>query len=229
MQVVLLHALPLDGSMWANLASVLPDNTIAPTLYGLGTTMQDWAGGVLDLTDNDHLVVVGNSVGGSCALEIAAAAPERVEAIVLIGAKANHRPQPDVRDAAVQLLRDEGIAGAWPQLWAPLFGQFTDSAIVDAARTIALRQDVNDIINGVQVFHGRRNLDQFGAHWPKPMVMINGALDTSPSPNTAIDLAKSAKRGVAHIVAGCGHYVSIERSGVVSAHLVELIEALAGG
>ena len=59
------------------------------------------------------------------------------------------------------------------------------------------------------------------------MVMINGALDTSPSPNVAIELARSARCGVAHIVGGCGHYVSIERIATVSTLLGDLFEALA--
>src|ERR1700733_2868413 len=102
MQLVLLHALPFDMTMWANCMQLLPGKTIAPTLYVYGESIEDWAEAVLELTSDGALVVVGNSVGGSCALEVARQAPRRVKAIVLIGAKAGVRPDPLFRDESVR-------------------------------------------------------------------------------------------------------------------------------
>ena len=87
--MLFLHALPLDGSMWAGHMDLLPGSTYAPTLYGFGNTIEEWAAGALDVANNDQLIVVGCSVGGSCALEIAMAAPDRVAALVLLA------PTPD--------------------------------------------------------------------------------------------------------------------------------------
>jgi pimeloyl-ACP methyl ester carboxylesterase len=70
-QLVLLHALPLDGTMWADEMQLRPDATIAPTLYSFGESIVGWARAVLNLVTEDAFVVVGNSVGGSCSLEIA--------------------------------------------------------------------------------------------------------------------------------------------------------------
>ena len=69
MQLVLLHALPLDGRMWDAVQSILSD-TFAPTLYELGGSVQEWAHAILDECSDEELLVVGNSVGGSCALEV---------------------------------------------------------------------------------------------------------------------------------------------------------------
>lgn len=66
---------------------------IRPNLYGLGESLEAWAGGVLDLVSTGPLILVGSSVGGSCALEVARLAPDRVAAVALIGAKAGHRPK----------------------------------------------------------------------------------------------------------------------------------------
>lgn len=49
MELVLLHALPLDGSMWANELRLPFDAAIAPTLYLMGDSLESWARGVLDL------------------------------------------------------------------------------------------------------------------------------------------------------------------------------------
>ena len=98
--LLLLHALPLDGSMWAGQMDLLPESTYAPTLYGFGNTVEAWANEVLQLATNDRLIVVGCSVGGSCALEVAVTAPERVAALVLIGTKAKHDPDPALHASA---------------------------------------------------------------------------------------------------------------------------------
>ena len=77
--------------MWAGQQQVLPGSTYAPTLYPLGDNIEAWAAAVLKLAKGDRLIAVGCSVGGSCALELAVAAPDRIAALVLIGTKAGHR------------------------------------------------------------------------------------------------------------------------------------------
>lgn len=105
MKLVLLHALPFDGRMWADQRDLLPGSTIAPDLYGLGESIEEWAPAIVDRTDGEELIVVGASMGGSCALEVAALAPDRVAAVVLGGAKAGHRPEPEFRDEVVRGVR----------------------------------------------------------------------------------------------------------------------------
>jgi len=70
-ELLFLHALPLDGSMWAGQRHLLPGSTYTPTLYPFGDSIEAWAAAALKLAKNDRLVVVGCSVGGSCALELA--------------------------------------------------------------------------------------------------------------------------------------------------------------
>lgn len=63
--LLLLHALPLDASMWAGVDRPRSASTIAPTLYGHGDSMEAWAHAILDLTDVGPLVVVGSSAGAN--------------------------------------------------------------------------------------------------------------------------------------------------------------------
>jgi len=109
--LLFLHALPLDGSMWTRQMDVLPGGTYAPTLYPLGTTLRDWAIEALALAKEEKLIVVGCSVGGSCALEVAKLAPDRCASLILIGTKPKHRPQPDLRNEALATIANEGLAG----------------------------------------------------------------------------------------------------------------------
>lgn len=212
MRLVLLHALPFDATMWRGEFDLDVESTVAPTLYGLGDTLAAWAAAVLDLAGDGPLLVVGNSVGGSCAIELARLAPDRVAAIVLVGAKAAVRPEPAVRDEAIRRLSERGMAAAWPKYWKPLFGPHTHPDVVAFARRIAFAQPVDDVIRGVRVFHDRADRADVARTWPKPLVVVSGDHDRSPSPATAAALAASAPRGRLHVVEDCGHYVSLERT-----------------
>lgn len=120
MRLVLLHALPFDHRMWDLTPSV--EGAYSPTLYGSGDSVQQWAAAVLGELPSDDLFVVGNSIGGSCALEMARAAPERVRGVVLIGTKIGVRPDPVARDAVIAQLREKGVEAAWRRYWRPLLG-----------------------------------------------------------------------------------------------------------
>lgn len=158
--LVLLHALPLDGTMWTDDMHLEFDCVIAPTLYELGDSLEEWAGAVLDLAGSGPLVLFGSSVGGSCALEVAHLAPDRVAAVVLVGAKAAHHPDPSFRDEVIRVLTDGGMVKGWPRFWRPLFGSQADPAAADTARRIALQQDINDVIHGVRMFHSGSRPDR---------------------------------------------------------------------
>jgi pimeloyl-ACP methyl ester carboxylesterase len=119
---LLLHALPLDGSMWAEQQGLMPA-THAPTLYALGDTVSEWAAAVLSEVQGRRLIVAGSSVGGSCALEMAALAPDRIAGLVLIGTKAGHRPDPVLHTNAVAALCGQGVEAAWEMFWASLFSR----------------------------------------------------------------------------------------------------------
>jgi pimeloyl-ACP methyl ester carboxylesterase len=123
LELLFLHALPLDGSMWAGQKQLLPGSTYTPTLYPFGDSIEAWAAAALKVAKGDRLVVVGCSVGGSCALELAVAAPERVAALVLIGTKAVHRPDPALHASALEMLQEKGLEEAWKVFWAPLFSR----------------------------------------------------------------------------------------------------------
>jgi len=209
-RVVLLHGLPFDGRMWEGERELVPGGTIAPALYRLGESLEEWAQGVLALVGEEPIVVVGCSAGGSCALEVAAAAPEQVLGIVLVGAKAGVRADPGMRDEAVRMLRRHGMEAAWKTYWRPLFGRNTPEGVLASAREMALGQEVEDIVRGVRAFHDRRDLTDFALTWPRPLVVISGDQDRTPLPGTAARITAAPNRRF-HLVEDCGHYVNLER------------------
>jgi pimeloyl-ACP methyl ester carboxylesterase len=226
LELLFLHALPLDGSMWAGQKQLLPGSTYTPTLYPFGDSIEAWAAAALKVAKGDRLVVVGCSVGGSCALELAAAAPERVAALVLIGTKAVHRPDPALHASALEMLQEKGLEEAWKVFWAPLFSRSAKSRVVSDAKRIMLRQSPLDVARGVTAFHSRQSRDQFLSAFPRPVIVVTGADDVTPGPKASTAQADSAQHGRLHIVPDCGHYVPLERPECLNSILQEVIDAL---
>jgi pimeloyl-ACP methyl ester carboxylesterase len=225
LELLLLHALPLDGSMWAGQKELLPGSTYAPTLYGLGDSVEEWAVEALKLVKGNRLIVVGCSVGGSCALELAAAAPDRVAALVLIGTKAGHRPDPALHASALETIQQKGLDEAWRVFWRPLFSNSANSQVISDAKRIALRLSPQEVGCGVTVFHSRRGRDQFLSVFPRPVVIVTGADDSAPGLEVSAAQARSAPHGHLHIVPKCGHYVPLERPESMNSILREVIAA----
>ena len=136
-------------------------------------------------------------------------APERVRQLVLIGAKAGHRPEPDVRDAAVRLLAQHGMRAAWPAYWQPLLAPSADPSVVEATRAIAFAQELDAVIRGVRVFHSRPDRTSFLEAADFPVLVVTGEHDLNPRKAEA--LAASLRHGSFECVEGVGHYLPLER------------------
>jgi pimeloyl-ACP methyl ester carboxylesterase len=226
LELLFLHALPLDGSMSAGQKQLLAGSTYTPTLYPLGDNIEAWAAAVLKMAKGDRLVVVGCSVGGSCALELAVAAPDRIAALVLIGTKAEHRPDPALYASALETLQEKGLEEAWKVFWAPLFSRSANSQVIGDAKLMMLRQSPRDIARGVTAFHSRPSRGQFLSAFPCPVIVVTGADDVAPGPKVSKAQADSAQHGRLHIVPECGHYVPLERPEYLNSILREVIDEL---
>lgn len=101
--LVLLHALPLDSSMWDGVRAALPDlDIITPDSPGFGASPQGSAFGepnlstyatavkeLLDALGVEQIVLGGLSMGGSVAAEFTALYPEMVKGLALMDTNIN--------------------------------------------------------------------------------------------------------------------------------------------
>lgn len=208
---VFLHPLPVDGSVWGPVANQIDSEVlVVPSLYRLGETMTEWASAVAELAGRGPHTIVGNSIGASCAAEVAHIVPECVDRLVIVGGKLGHRPEPGVRDEAVRTLGEQGLDAAWLRYWAPLFGPHAKRELVEATRRRMLGLNVEDIVRGVRVFHGREDRSGLCKVWRGRLDVVSGAYDRSPTPDSAAAGLPLAREGQMHVVAGVGHYVPLE-------------------
>ena len=186
MRIVLLHAYPFEPAMWdAVLPPLVAEHDVsAPRLYDLpGDTMETWAN-ALEPTLRDGAVLVGASMGGYLALALTRRAPERVRALVLVGAKAT----PDTPER--RAVRDETLralaSGARPPE-AP--ASITADELAGATRALRDRRDQTDV---VRLF-------------PRPLLVCGGVSDDILTPEEATALAGSAPAGELELFDGSGH------------------------
>ena len=221
MKLLLLHPLPLDGSTFSDSIRDLGDACVAPTLYGAGDHISACAEAALDSVGDGPIVVIGNSIGGSCAIEVARLAPTKVKALVLCGTKPGLRPEPHLRDEALQVLANEGLAAAWERYWLPLFGPTASSDVIDSGWLSATAQGDESIAAGIRAFHGRPDRDPFLAAWKGPVSVVCGGHDIKP--HRSRRLASRLTNATFHCIDGIGHYAPLEAPDALTTITAEAI------
>jgi pimeloyl-ACP methyl ester carboxylesterase len=212
LKILLLHALPLDERMWEPQRPALEGHEVAaPRLYGRGRTMAAWAESIAGEIEGEH-VVVGASMGGYAALALARRAPERVRALLLVGA----RPDGDSaerragRADTIDLIRNEGPAGLWRMMLPKLFA---DPSVADER---LLFREPDGLISAIEAIRDREDSTQLARDFSGPLQFVVGEHEAFV---TAGELAGFDIREVPE----AGHLVNIERSDQFNAILREFL------
>jgi pimeloyl-ACP methyl ester carboxylesterase len=202
--VLLLHAWPLDESMWApqlepiRAAGLEP---VAPRLYGRGASIDAWAAQLLDELDGPF-VAVGASMGGYCALALARRASERVPGLILVGSKASADSveRMAARDELVARLRSEGVPPEY-------------ETMVPAEELAVAQEAMRD----------RPDYSSVAASFGGPLLVCVGNQDEIVSVDEARDLAASALLGSVEVFPETGHLLGVERPEALNAVLLEYL------
>lgn len=212
MTVLFLHALPLDERMWEEQRDALTGHdVVAPRLYGRGRTMEAWAASVAAEVAGD-VTVIGASMGGYCALALARLAPERVRALMLVGA----RPDADSperragRADTIEVIQREGADGLWETMLPKLVA---DPSVLDKS---LLYRDADDLVAAVEAIRDRPDSTGLVRSFRGPLQFVVGEHEAFV---TADELFEFPVREVA----GSGHLVNIERPDEFNAILREFL------
>jgi pimeloyl-ACP methyl ester carboxylesterase len=227
MKIALLHALPFDGRMWeAQLPALEGHEVHAPTLYRLGSSIDEWALGVLQEVPG-RLVAVGASMGGYCASAIARLAPERLEAIVLVGSRADADPpeRRPLRDEWIAVARERGAEGIWDSVAKGFFTPQADPGVVARAHAIVADQDPDDLVRAIEAIRDRSDSTE-AVTSGIPLLVVAGADDHLIGPDVARELAAASPSGRAEVIEGCGHLPAMERPHEVTRILTAFLEGL---
>jgi 3-oxoadipate enol-lactonase len=211
MNVLLLHALPLDERMWEPQNDVLGDHHVfAPRLYDLpGNSMEEWAAATLERVESEF-VVVGASMGGYLALAIARRAPERVRGLLLTGSRpdADSEERRAGRADTIRLIQEHGAEGLWESMRPKLFPPGAPEEVVELAKSLALTQRPEGLARAVEAIRDRADSTDVAASLGGKLRAVVGSED----PFVTADELRSML-GDERVVAltDAGHLPSLER------------------
>ncbi|MGT2427185.1 alpha/beta fold hydrolase [Amnibacterium kyonggiense] len=242
--VVLLHAAVADRRSWLAVLDELADDAldlIAVDRRGYGGTPAgpepfthlDDLVAVLDAAGADRAVVVGNSMGGALALDLALTAPERVASVLLIGAGVTGMTDegesigwtPDAATGAIlgALERAERAEDVEEQvrlelhLW--LDGPAAPEGRVGGApRELAADMDRRILASGTHRDAGGSDLDTWHrlGEIRTPVLATWGDLDLPPDQPFYALTAERLGDAEARVLPGVAHLPSLERPEVVA-------------
>lgn len=227
--VVLLHGFPLVGAMWDELVPALADRyrLIVPDLRGHGQSeapqgpyeMADYAGDVLALLDSLDVAsttVVGLSMGGYITMQVLAAAPERVRAVVLADTtgQADTDERRAARAAQVEVIRADGLRAfsemVLPRMFAP--GTFDERPeLVERFRQIIVSQRPHAVIAALQGLASRPEMLGPLAAVTCPTLVMVGEHDSATTPEQARELTTVIRGSGLVVLSGAGHMSNWEQ------------------
>jgi pimeloyl-ACP methyl ester carboxylesterase len=228
MKIALLHALPFDHRIWDDQLPVLAEHeVVTPRLYELGSSIDEWALGVLQQVPGP-LVAVGASMGGYTAAGIARLAPERLQGLVLSGSVAGADPpeRAPVRERWIRIATERGGEGMWEEVATSFFPPDTDPAVLERAHAIAAEQPPDDLVRAIEAIRDRPDSTEAVTGWDGPLLVVSGDHDPLVTPEYAHNLAAAAPSGRAEVLEGCGHLPNMERADEFNRMLTSFLASL---
>lgn len=222
--LLLVHAFPLDASMWDEDAAALGADArvLAPSLPGFGGTAPagevltvdaaaDFLAAELDRADVDRAVVAGCSMGGYAAFALWRRHRERVAGLVLVDTRAE--PDDDAgrerRRAVARLARERGSA-AIAEDPPPLLSEGADPALWERVRAIIRRQPGEAIAAAALGMAERPDARPLLPEIGVPTAVIVGSADTLTPPPLSEAMAAAIPGAELTVLEGAGHLSNLE-------------------
>jgi pimeloyl-ACP methyl ester carboxylesterase len=252
MPVVLLHAFPLDHSMWDRQAPLADHlRLIVPDFRGFGgsdgapESIAELADDVVALLDALHVagpaVICGVSMGGYVAQHVAARHPKRVAAVVLVDTKLEADTS-EARTARVDLAAKVGRLGqailadamiprlfAAPATTADAGAKARHAENVAAVDAIIRRQRVATIQAALAALGGRPDMTAPMRHVGVPTLLVVGAEDQITPPACLEAAEQVIPNARLLIVPHAGHLVPLEAPEVFNRAMLEFLTDVVRG
>ena len=236
--VVLLHAFPLDRTMFAAVAERLAQRAVLVDLPGLGASpvpdgepsldvAADGVAAVLDELGQPGAVLAGCSMGGYVAMAFARRHPQRLLGLALIDTKAE-ADSPEAaanRERMAVSVTEQGI-GAVEAALPPLLGETScreQPGLPEQVRSLALSAHPAGIAWSQRAMAARPDSGATLAGLRVPVTVVVGEEDRLIGPEPARALAARIPGSTFLSLPGAGHLAPLERPGPVAAALTTLL------
>ena len=243
--LVLLHAFPLDGRMWAPQVQALSSHhqVVVPDLRGFGNArdqvvevaemdlLADDLARLLDERGLDQVVLCGLSMGGYVSLAFARRHPGRLRGLVLAATKAT---ADDEQAAAARLamadrVLEEGV-GFLPDAMLPvLLGTSTRRlrpTLVEKVTKLLLEQEPAAVAAAQRGMARRPDVTAELAAIRVPALVLCGAEDEGFGPAVGRELAAAIPDATFVQIQEAGHLLNLEQPAQVNEALLDFVAPL---
>lgn len=219
--LVLLPGTLCDARVWAAMEQSWPGaapHTLTPRLAGQRSAPA-MARALLDVLPA-RFALMGFSLGGIVALEIAAQAPERVTGLALVAT--NARPDPPenaaVREAGVAAARADMAAhlqrDLWPRYVAP--ARLGDAALADCVLRMAVDAGPEVYADQAAIAKHRADSRPRLAALGMPVLIASGDEDPINPTDRQAEMAQAIPQARWVRFPGVGHFVPLEAAGALA-------------
>jgi pimeloyl-ACP methyl ester carboxylesterase len=239
--VLLLHAFPLNASMWAGEVAALSARrrVVAPEYPGLGrsepraepSTMEALAEDVLAIVDVLRVrtaAVIGLSMGGYLAFELHRRRPALFRALALCDTRAgaDTREAAAIREAFAKSALEKGLPWVADQVLPKLLKKDPDPAVASAVRGL-IAQGTPEGVAAAQ--RGMAKRPDSTATLPAiacPTLVLVGAEDAFTPPAESRRMAAAIPDATLVEIPGAGHLSNLEQPAAFEAALLPFLAAL---
>jgi pimeloyl-ACP methyl ester carboxylesterase len=223
--LVLIHAFPFDGRMWADTASSLAHRcrVIAPDMRGFGASnlgghdasiadMADDVAALLDSLGIERAALGGLSMGGYVSLAFAARHPARLERLILADtrAAADSAVARAGRADALALVAKEGVAALVERQLGVLLSPAASEAVRNQVRVLG-KQSPEGVSAGILALRDRPDRRGELATIAVPTLVIVGSDDKISPPAEMAGMAAAIPGARLVEITGSGHLSNLER------------------
>lgn len=241
--VVLLHAFPLNRSMWEpQIAALFGEcRCIVPDLRGFGESPKagpysmernaDDVVALLDALQIERAVIAGLSMGGYAALAMWRHHRRRVRALVLADTRAgaDNAEGKQKRDELIAVAEAGGAAAVAVRQITGLVGKSTrekQPELVERIRSLMASQDPAGIIGALQAMRARPDSTPLLGEIDVPTLVVVGEEDTVTPVKEARAMHEAIRGSRLEVIPEAGHLSNLERPAAFNAALSDFVGSL---
>ena len=241
--VVLLHAFPLNRTMWEpQIATLFGEcRCIAPDIRGFGEspksgpysmdTFGDDVVALLDALQIERAVIAGLSMGGYVALNIWRRHRGRVRALLLADTRAGADTTEgrEKRAELIALAQKEGPAAIADKQITGLVGKSTRAKqpeLVERIRSLMAGESVAGIVGALEAMRDRPDSTELLSSIDVPTLIVVGEEDSITPVKEARAMHDAVRGSRLEIVPEAGHLSNLERPAAFNAALSDFVGSL---
>jgi 3-oxoadipate enol-lactonase len=242
--IVLLHAFPLNRTMWEPQIKPFSEDlrTIAIDLRGHGGsgrghtpyTLEELATDIKDLLDHLHIqeaIFVGLSMGGYILMAFYRLYPDRVKGLVLADTRAQ-ADTPDGRTGRFEMIRTAETHGTnaiadimMPRLLSA-HTMKTDPELVQRVRRMIIHNPVETIVADLRAMAERSDSVSLLINIARPTLLLVGELDQATPPSDARLMAERIPHAQLAILPGAAHLSNLEAPEAFNQSVLSFVEGI---